>query len=54
MYRVLTVNNDIDLVKLLWDIFPDSLESEIEELLGRGWVKVGDVRWTPSVGQDLG
>ena len=42
MDRELTVNSDIDLVKLLWDIFPDSSESEIEELLVRGWVKVGD------------
>ena len=42
MYRELTVNSDIDLVKLLWDMFPDSSESEIEELLDCGWVKVGD------------
>ena len=42
MYLELTVNSDTDLVKLLWDTFPDWRESEIEELVDGGWVKVGD------------
>ena len=42
MYRELAVNSDTDLVKLLWDTFPDWRESEIEELVDGGWVKVGD------------
>ena len=42
MYRELTVSSDTHLEKLLQQTFPDFTESEIEDLLDGGWVKVGN------------